>query len=560
MKIRKINHYGWDFRRVEIKDYFKPLSRGNLLKSIKEGSLSITLPESPRPLELLQGVPCGEDILTCNDMILHEFLISIHYDSDKTMNKKRCGITFKAFTKFFGSNYRIGALKKSLERLTKQTMNYSKKYRNIAMLNSYEITADNNVFFELSDSIKEMMRCMKKYAYIEMYHIKNITSKYMFRLYKIFISELRQNKWTVNQTDNQCFISYDIKKFIKKIGYKDEYRKFKSKILGGINNEGSHYFSSEKFDFTINEINGKGRGKPVLKIYFKFELKPISHRYLRVFRAFKRPVFSGGSDLTEFRVNSDLWLKAERIYRENKDNFDDDHPKNLTQAKDFFGLWMTALQESLSGIEAGDMGHCRRYRGRSLLNEIKMYGADDAAWGLICEELIDPDISLYKERFQALANNAELQRYERMKDAGLIKNKPVRYQNKPIIIEEYLTKEELLEKRNKEEIERNEFKENFKKRYNEIELECKNEALENLDKYENLILNTDTYNKEILKTDVATTIVNMGFSGDKYINIYIYSDFTGYWHLGKFQVGPKDLFRILKYIGKHLEKKPFEWR
>lgn len=176
---------------------FTPAARGNLFIAIAEKILAKVVPESPRPVPLLDGVKISsEDKLTATDTALYELLLSRAYESD-TENKS-AGIASDGTHKisvsvvlpFLGTSARCDAVKSALRRLNKTTITFGSKathlYENVPLISAWfeSNNADEKICFSFPQSIQDVMRRMPGYAYIELAPLPNMKSRYSIRLYK----------------------------------------------------------------------------------------------------------------------------------------------------------------------------------------------------------------------------------------------------------------------------------------------------------------------------------------------------------------------------------------
>lgn len=117
---------------------------------------------------------------------------------------------------------------------------------------------------------------------------------------------------------------------------------------------------------------------------------------------------AGKFDVEPYLVADHVWLKAQKLFAK-KLGFG-----NLQ----FLQLWQVALHEATSNVGVTSGFETRSYRGERLLSAIDEFGADEAAWMLISEEVLNPDLA-HADAFVAFlvaADKAEHARLARINE------------------------------------------------------------------------------------------------------------------------------------------------
>lgn len=372
----------------------QPETRGSISESISTRSLTKIAPESPRPLEMLDAVEItSADILTADDAALHELLISAAYEADKDMASDFTSLPVATALKFLGDHARRDALKVSMRRLMSTTVSYGSKktrrFENVPLLFSWlESTEKEDIIrYSLPEPIRILMREMPAYAYLELAPISQMKSKYSVRLYRVLAAAAAREKWTPNG-DNRVTVSATLEDLFNWTGFaldKDgamSFGKFRQRVLTDLDKELS---TVRRFGLRIEEIRKEGRGRPLERVDFHLNLRAPSHHMTKIdFEPGEhKQRHVGGIDAPEFRVNSNIWLKAEKTFW-NERKF---------QHRVFYHAWLIALQEALDKDPVSPGYTQREYRWHRLLNAIKSLGADEAAFKFCAEEVANPDIA-----------------------------------------------------------------------------------------------------------------------------------------------------------------------
>ncbi len=373
----------------------QPATRGSIAKAISTKSLSKIAPESPRPMEMLDAVEItSPDILTADDAALHELLISAAYEADKGMSDEFTTLPVSTALKFLGEHARRDALKISMRRLMSTTVSYGNKktrrFEDVPLIFSYiECTEKKDIIrYSLPEPIRILMREMPAYAYLELAPISQMKSKYSVRLYRVFAAAAAREKW-VPGGQNNVIVSASLEDLFSWTGFpldKDgsmSFGKFRQRVLNDLDKELS---AVRRFGLRVEEIRKEGRGRPLERVDFHLNLRAPSHFMTRATfepgEHNKRGI--GGVDAPEFRVNSNIWKKAEKTFW-NERKF---------QHRVFYHAWLIALQEALDKDPISPGYTRREYRGHRLLNAIATLGADEAAFKFCAEEVANPDIAI----------------------------------------------------------------------------------------------------------------------------------------------------------------------
>lgn len=370
----------------------QPATRGSITKAISTRSLSIVAPESPRPLEMLNAVEItSADILTADDAALHELLLSAAYEADKGMSDEFTTLPVSTALKFLGEHARRDALKISMRRLMATTVSYgtakTRRFEDVPLVFSYFETIEevDVIRYSLPEPIRILMREMPAYAYLELAPISQMKSKYSVRLYRVFAAAAAREKW-VPGGQNKVVVSAALEDLYKWTGFPLDngamnFGKFRQRVLKDLTSELS---TVRRFSLRIEEIRKEARGRPLERVDFHLILRAPSHHMTRAtFEEAEHIIRKiGGVDAPEFRVNSHIWVKAQKSFWTSR--------KFTNQM--FFNAWQTALQEALSKDPISPGYDRRHYRGHRLLAAIKTMGPDEAAFKFCAEEVAEPDI------------------------------------------------------------------------------------------------------------------------------------------------------------------------
>ncbi len=370
----------------------QPAARGSITKAISTRSLSKVAPESPRPLEMLDAVEItSADVLTADDAALHELLISAAYEDDKGMSNDFTSLPVATALKFLGQHARRDALKISMRRLMATTVSYgtakTRRFEDVPLVFSYlETTEEADIIrYSLPEPIRILMREMPAYAYLELAPISQMKSKYSVRLYRVFAAAAAREKW-VPGGQNEVVVSATLEDLYKWTGFPLDngtmnFGKFRQRVLNDLDKE---LATVRRFGLRIEEIRKEARGRPLERVDFHLNLRAPSHHMTRITfeedELIKRRI--GGADASEYRVNSNVWLKAQKEFWHLQ--------KRMHRI--YFQAWQIALQEALDEAPVSPGYTRREYRGQRLLNAIKAMGADEAAFKFCAEEVTNPDI------------------------------------------------------------------------------------------------------------------------------------------------------------------------
>lgn len=370
----------------------QPATRGSITKAISTRSLSIVAPESPRPLEMLEDVEItSTDVLTADDAALHELLISAAYEADKGMGNEFTSLPVSTALKFLGQHARRDALKTSMRRLRATTVSYgnakARRFEDVPLIFSYiECTEKKDVIrYSLPEPIRILMREMPAYAYLELAPISQMKSKYSVRLYRVFAAAAAREKW-VPGGHNRVIVSATLEDLYKWTGFALDngtmnFGKFRQRVLNDLTAELS---TVRRFSLRIEEIRKEARGRPLERVDFHLNLRAPSHHLTRAtFEEAEHIIRKiGGVDAPEFRVDSHIWVKAQKSFWTSR--------KFTNQM--FFNAWQTALQEALAKDPISPGYDRRHYRGHRLLAAIKSMGPHEAAFKFCAEEVAEPDL------------------------------------------------------------------------------------------------------------------------------------------------------------------------
>ncbi|MFT4163375.1 RepB family plasmid replication initiator protein [Shinella sp.] len=410
---------------------FRPTNRGDIGKALdKPAALTVVAPESPRPLELLLGVTYDrESTLTADDAALHELLMTVALRDDVALQDETHAVPMRHILRYLGTEARRDAVKDSLSRLLKNTVSFG-AYEQVPLLVSWieRKDADDVVHFTLPSPIKDAMTTQTEYAYIEISALPAMRSKFVSRLYKALVAELKATgrRW-IKGGDNKVVVTASVEQVADWVCFP---REKDGRVRGGKLKERvldiavDQFKDVAAFSLVINAEPAKTRGNPILDVQFVLTLNPSSHHQARIlFDAAGIRQF-GGVDAPEFRVRQDIWLKASGHFV--ADFTDLSHSV-------LFGLWTACLQEMLDEQPLSDGYATRRYRGERLRQELAKRGADTTAWAWAMEEAENPDLVLRsKAERKEIAAAGETARRERVWGENA---KPVAVQQPAAVIE-----------------------------------------------------------------------------------------------------------------------------
>lgn len=375
---------------------FKPSTRGDIVAAVESGTISKVAPSSPRPVEMLQSCEItSDDKLTASDIALHELMISTAYMFDPDLKETSHAIPVGVVMKYFGAKDthadRRELLKLSLRRLTATTVSYNslkkRRYENVPMLVSWLESDDTSdiIRYSLPQPVRDLMRSMPSmYAYLELAPLATMRSKFSIRIYRVLAATAVQKKWSTDG-DNEIIIKATADEIAAWSGFPRDieagvsFGKLKERVLNGLE---ADLASIRRFKTKIVEVRKETRGRPVDHIEFQLELQAPSHHQTRVlFDAVNTN--AGKFDVEPYKVADHIWLKAEKLFA-----------KKLGFGHlQFSQLWQVALHEATSNVGVTSGFETRSYRGKRLLTALDEIGADEAAWMMISEEVLNPDLA-----------------------------------------------------------------------------------------------------------------------------------------------------------------------
>ncbi len=393
---------------------FQPGNRGDIAKALAQPTvLTVIAPESPRPLEMLLGVIYDrESTLTADDGVLHELLMTAAIRDDAALERETHAVPMRHILRYLGTDARRDAVKDSLARLLKNTVSFG-AYEQVPLLVSWIERADTDdlVHFTLPAPIKSALATKTDYAYIEIAALPSMRSKFVARLYKALVAELKASgrQW-IKGGDNKVTITATVDQVVGWVCFPREKDgsvrpgKLKERVLDVT---AAQFKDVQAFTLVVIPVMAKTRGNPIIEVRFELTLNPPPHHQIRaVYDASGIRQF-GGIDSPEFRVRQEIWLKASGHFA-------------VTYGPAFhhgvlFGLWTACLQEMLDEKPLSDGYATRRFRGERLRQEIARRGADEAAWQWAMEESENPDLArLPIEEMKQTAAMGEAARRERV--------------------------------------------------------------------------------------------------------------------------------------------------
>ncbi|MGQ5718867.1 replication initiation protein [Pseudochrobactrum asaccharolyticum] len=380
------------------REAFTPATRGDISTAIAEKTISKIAPESPRPAPLLDSVKItSEDKLTATDTALYELLLSRAHEIDTELKAAKTSLSdthtipVSIVLPYLGSSARRDAVKQALKRLNETTITFgstdTRLYEDVPLLTSWfeSDKTDDKIAFSFPRPIRDLMRRMPGYAYIELAPLPAMKSRYSIRLYKKLALEASKKKWSASG-DNTITLNATPAEVAEWAGFQTEngavsMSKLRDRVLKFVETD---FANIRAFGVSFRENYGTGRGRPVESIDFRITLKAPSHHQTHV--SFEigehKERGIGGVDASEYRVNSMIWTKAQN-------SFWSIQKRNHSV---YFDAWQLALLEAVDEAPVSPGYGRREYRGRRLLNAIQTLGADEAAFKFCAEEVADPDL------------------------------------------------------------------------------------------------------------------------------------------------------------------------
>lgn len=400
---------------------FRPKPRGSLSAALaRPSNLERIAPESPRPVELLKGMTVdGNSTLTSDDAALHDLLLSSAYEADRGLTADMHTIPMAHVLHYFGAESRRDAVKASLGRLLKNTVSFGtddgQRYEQVPLLVSWLSRKDNveTIHFGLPDPMRRIMTEKREFAYLELAALPKMKCKFSQPLYRVLLAKVRESGrvWIPGE-DNTVVVTASVEEIGTWVGFPREKDgsihsgKLRTRMLENVTRD---FERIRAFKIAVNPIRGTTRGNPIVEVQFEMTLAAPDHRRIRASYDAAGIKQFGGTDVEEYRVRSDIWMKAI-----NQLVATDTSYVNLSHQV-LFRLWTAAINEMLSGEPISEGFHNRIFRGESLRDQIDKLGPDAAAWGFVQEEAEDPDLlSRSKQERIEIASVGEAARRERV--------------------------------------------------------------------------------------------------------------------------------------------------
>ncbi|WP_018858485.1 RepB family plasmid replication initiator protein [Rhizobium sp. 42MFCr.1] len=371
---------------------FQPSNRGMVSAALEtRKSLSIIAPQSPRPAEMLAGVSftSGAADLTSTDLALHDLLITKAYESDRSMEATSYEIPMAECLKFLWADARKEDVNASLRRMETVRLSFSgetgRSFRDVQMLTSWTAIAGDSVAvgYQFPDPIRQLMRSMPKYGYVELAAIGqgSMRSKYSQMLYKRLAHEVSHRPWQEGSA-NTFTLEFTPAELAEIVGFKAPVKGFFSKLQERVISKFPwDFLNVRKFEFSITydglAAPARGQGKTTSLIQFHVKVYPDSHHTVK---SDTRPLQAlghkiGKPDVARYRINSVFWLSVVKKF----------HSLGLTHFSAHWA-WQVALDEALEQSPLTPEYSTRRYRGTELLGAIDANGPEAAAWCFFAEE------------------------------------------------------------------------------------------------------------------------------------------------------------------------------
>ncbi|OLP53316.1 hypothetical protein BJF92_00680 [Rhizobium rhizosphaerae] len=379
------------------KTAFAPGPVGSLLKALgMPGQIMRVAPESPRPVELLSSLTVtGGTTMTADDAALHELLISFAYEIDRGMNGETSAIPMSHVLRYLGQDARRDHVKASLNRLKMTTVTFRHDgavFEDVPLLVSWLRTTDtaDDIVFQLPEPLRIVMSDRARYAYVELAALPAMSSTYSSRVYRRLVAAIAESgkRWEAGG-DNVFQVTVTPAELAEWVSFPRSrdgslhVGKLRERVLSVLPRD---FAAVNAFKLSLLTHAGKGRGNPLERIEFRLELAAPSRFKTRLTVEKEDLRYVGGRDVEDLHVESLLWIKAAAQF--------DVPGRKLLTPRDWWELWLAALNEMNSGVPLSRQCDQRVYRGESLRERIAAVGADTAAWGFVAEEAAEPDLSL----------------------------------------------------------------------------------------------------------------------------------------------------------------------
>lgn len=379
---------------------FFPNPQGSLSKALsRPGQLPKVGPKSPRPVELLGSLTVtGGSDLTAKDAALSELLISSAYEGERSMNSETMSIPMAFILRYLGEETRRDHVRSSLNRLKSTLVSFrvgDEEYQDVALLNGWvrKTQSEDSVFFSLPEPIRAVMSDRAHYAYVELAALPTMSSTYSSRIYRRLVAAVSESgkRWEPG-SDNALTIETTPEEVASWASFprlrdgRLHVGKLRERVLAGL---AADFAAVQAFSFSMSTFVGSGRGRPLERIVFRLELSAPSQYKTRLVYSADHMRFVGGGDRKDLRVNSSVWMRAQQQFRISG--------RRLMSHRDWFELWLAAVEEMETGIPLTRESEMRVFRGEGLRTKIDLLGADQAAWGFCAEEADVPDIALRKD-------------------------------------------------------------------------------------------------------------------------------------------------------------------
>ena len=371
---------------------WKPGSRGDLFAATDSRKALLALaPESPRPVELLEGIQLvGTDKLTATDTALYELLMSQAYATDPEFKVEALTIPAQVIKCYLGGARRkqiedsLGRLADTWVRFDLTGADKTRHWGKVPLVLTWMSSPENDeerdqVHFSLPAPMRKLMLRPQRYRYVELAAIARMKSKYGVRLYKKLLVRAGAD------LENVLEFEAEPEEVAKWLGYESHaqrawhFGQFKLRVLDPAL-EDMKLVSA--FSVSITEIRAKGRGAPIAKLKFKISVgarsllsqraAPVARPYMTLYTKPDHP---------DLQVSAKVWLRARKAFR-----IWDSGASMMAKA------WQAAIAEAIKQPKLEIVG--KEYRGAKLLAAIGAMGADQTAWRFIQEELRVPDLTL----------------------------------------------------------------------------------------------------------------------------------------------------------------------
>lgn len=382
------------------KRHFRPSTRGSLSSIVSDpGKFTQLAPESPRPVELLAGIRADGVSLSHLDVACWEMVLSWTYDVDPAMSEREYKMPTSALRRFLGEFTKTAEVVDSINKLSDVKLAFGsadRLYSGVRMIETWQefTKSDRFIAWSFPEPIRRLMSEMTAYAHVELAAVVDKkSSKYWLPIYKWLALQCRTLKWSPDEKNEYWFDITpdhlaDVIDFPRSFDGSYNIGKLTAVVL----DHHQDYEKVRRFKASAKVVRAPKRGRPVECYRFNVTVEPPSPQHVHAAFSPKslREMSVGGVDDKRYVVQSATWVRAQAAFGRRPDM-----TKYGYLHGDFYKLWKVALSEALNASPLTAGYHTRKYRGRSLLDQMETEGAVYAAWAMITEETMKPDLLDY---------------------------------------------------------------------------------------------------------------------------------------------------------------------